>query len=253
VRRIALIPVYNEASTLVSVLDLLSEQVDGLLMVDDGSVDGSLALAQQWASQHTGVEILRMPQNQGMSTALREGFARVVELLKKGALSAEDILITIDADGQHDSGEIGYLCDYMEAHRLDVALARRDFSLYPTHKRLGNHVMTLWGRLWSGFSYRDIESGFRAMRIKVLPAILEYYTGYRYSCAQEIAVLTARLGFRVDNQFRTVIRLYRSQTGIRDVLVNAGFGFWAFARWITGRKMVNRPAVALPVVTLEKS
>ena len=252
-RIIALIPVYNEANTLVSVLDSLSGQVDRLLMVDDGSSDGSLNLARKWAHQRGGIEILRMPENRGMSTALREGFVHLVALLRRGILMAEDILITIDADGQHDSGEIGDLCAYMEAQRLDVALTRRDFSLYPIHKRLGNYLMTLWGRLWSGFSYQDIESGFRAMRIRVLPDLLDYYAGYRYSCAQEIAVLTARLGFRVDNRFRTVIRLYRSQTGIHDVLINAAFGFWAFARWIMGRKVVNRPAMALPVIKSEKS
>jgi glycosyltransferase involved in cell wall biosynthesis len=248
VRKIALIPVYNEASTLLSVLRPLSGRVDRLVIVDDGSNDGSLPLAEDWARSRSGVEVLRMPDNKGMSAALREGFIHVAAQLHRGQLGPEDILLTLDADGQHDCSEIDALCSYVEEHLLDVALTRRDFSLYPIHKRLGNLWMTLWGSIWSGYRYHDIESGFRAMRLKVLPALLEYYAGRRYSCAQEIAVLTARLGFRVDNRFLTVIRLYRSQTGVRDVLINSGSAILAFARWAMQSKVIKRPPLALPVV-----
>jgi hypothetical protein len=114
---------------------------------------------------------------------------------------------------------------------LEVALTRRDFSRYPRYKRLGNALMSLWGSLLSGFRYRDIESGFRGLRLRVVPAMLDYYTGYRYSCAQEIAIITARLGLRVDNSFETPIALYRSQTGLRDVVCNAALGLVALVRW----------------------
>ena len=132
-----------------------------------------------------------------------------------------------------------------------MAITRRKFDLYPSHKRLGNRLMSLWGSLWSGYPYRDVESGFRGMRLKVLPALLDYYTGYRYSCAQEIAILTARLGFRVDNNFPTIIQRYRSQTGLSDVVINAALGFWAFLRWWLRRKIVRRPAVARAVIRSE--
>lgn len=250
-RIIALIPVYNEESTLVSVLKEISPLVDFALVVDDGSSDRSLALAREWASHQNHVEVLHLPQNRGMSSALREGFVRLAERLQSQELDGEDLLLTLDADGQHDPREIDELCDYMRTRNLDVALTRRDFSLYPFYKRLGNHLMTLWGSLWAGFRYRDVESGFRGLRLKVLPRLLDYYTGYRYSCAQEIAVLTARLGFRIDNNFLTVIQRYRSQTGIRDVIINAMFAAWACARWLFQRKVEPRPALARAVVPSE--
>ncbi len=233
-RKIALIPVYNEESTLLSVLRDLSPQVDRIVIVDDGSRDRSFALAQEWARGRPEAAILRLPENRGMSTALREGFTHLVERLKSGELDSEDILLTLDADGQHDSGEISALCRHMEDSGLEVGLTRRDFALYPWHKRIGNRVMTIWGAILSGFPYDDVESGFRAMRLKVLPSLLDFYKGYRYSCAQEIAILTARLGFRVDNSFVTRIRLYRSQTGLRDVAINSLFGLQAFLRWKKG-------------------
>jgi glycosyltransferase involved in cell wall biosynthesis len=224
-----------------------------LVIVDDGSTDRSLALAKAWGRGRSRVEILQMPENRGMSSALCEGFVYLASRLADGSLAPEDLAITLDADGQHDSREIIALCEHMEREGLDVALTQRDFSLYPFHKRLGNRLMTLWGSLWSGFRYSDVESGFRAMRLKVIPPLLAYYTGFRYSCAQEVAILTARLGFRVDNRFNTVIRLYRSQTALRDVFINAALGFWAFARWALHRKTENRPALARPVISSEPS
>jgi len=239
-RKIALIPVYNEETTLLSVLRDLSPEVDRIVIVDDGSRDGSFELAREWARGRPEAALLRLPENRGMSEALREGFLYLADGLTSGEFGPEDILLTLDADGQHDSREIAALCRHMESNGLDVGLTRRDFSLYPWHKRLGNRLMTAWGAVWSGFPYADVESGFRAVRLKVLPRLLEYYLGRRYSCAQEIAVLTARLGFRVDNSFVTMIRLYRSQTGYKDVAVNALFGFRAFVRWALRLKVPRR-------------
>ena len=243
-RKIALIPVYNEESTLPSVLQSVAPRVDLLVVVDDGSSDSSLRLAAEFARGEPKVEVLQLGKNCGMSAALREGFQFLVSLMRARELDPDDILLTLDADGQHDSSEIDDLCRHLESLGLDVSLTRRDFALYPPHKRFGNWLMTLWGSILGWYRYRDIESGFRAMRLRVLPALLAYYTGRRYSCAQEIAILTARLGFRVDNRFVTVIRLYRSQTGARDVFLNAGLGFTAFARWALGRKVAERPVLA---------
>lgn len=239
-KRIALIPVYNEEATLPAVVESLIPQVDLLLIVDDGSSDRSLELARERALREPRIRVLALRQNSGMSAALREGFLHLMSRMRAGELDPDDVVFTIDADGQHDAAQIESLSRYLQDRALDVALTRRDFALYPWHKRLGNRFMTLWGSWWSGFSYRDVESGFRALRLAVLPPLMEYYRGYRYSCAQEIAVLTARLGFRVDNGFVTAIRRYRSQTGLQDVLINALFGAWAFVRWRLNRKSEAR-------------
>ena len=243
-KKIALIPVYNEEKTLLRVLDSLAQMVDRIVLVDDGSRDNSAALAIAWARDHAGVEVLKLEENRGMSAALREGFLYLASKLNESELDPDDLLLTLDADGQHDAGGISALCEYVDRKGLDVALTNRDFSLYPYYKRLGNGLMTLWGSLWSGFRYADVESGFRIMRMKVLPSLLDYYIGCRYSCAQEIAILTARLGFIVDNKFSILIHHYRSQTGLRDVIINATLGAWVCFRWRFGYKIQARPARA---------
>lgn len=243
-RKIAVVPVYNEEATLPGVMDAVLAQVDLLVIIDDGSRDASLAAALERSARDRRVRVLQLQDNRGMSAALREGFLDLISLLRDGELASEDLVFTIDADGQHDAGQIAALARHVGERHLDVALARRDFSLYPAHKLWGNCFMSAWGSLWSGYRYRDIESGFRVLRLGVLPPLMEYYTGMRYSCAQEIAILTARLGFRVDNSFRTLIRLYRSQTGIRDVAINAALGAWAFCRWRFRRRTASRSAAA---------
>jgi glycosyltransferase involved in cell wall biosynthesis len=240
VKRIALIPVYNEEATLPAVMESLVPLVDLLLVVDDGSSDRSLALARERALREPRIRVLALQRNSGMSAALRAGFLHLVSRMQAGELDPDDVVFTMDADGQHDAGQLESLSLYFQDRALDVALTRRDFALYPWHKRLGNRFMTLWGSLWSGFSYHDVESGFRALRLGVLPPLMEYYTGYRYSCAQEIAILTARLGFRVDNGFVTAIRRYRSQTRLQDVFINALLGAWAFVRWRLNRRSEAR-------------
>jgi glycosyltransferase involved in cell wall biosynthesis len=239
-RKIALIPVYNEETTLRRVVDGLVRHVELLVIVDDGSTDDSFAIARERALSQNSVRVLRLPENQGMSAALREGFLYLISRMRAGKLDADDLVFTLDADGQHDPEEIQALGEYVGGRGLDVALTRRDFSLYPAYKRWGNRFMSVWGSLWSGFHYHDVESGFRAMRLRVLPALMEYYKGRRYSCAQEIAILTARLGFRVDNGFVTRIRLYRSQTGPRDVATNALMGALACLRWSFGLRTGGR-------------
>ncbi len=252
-KKIALIPVFDEEPTLLGVLESIRPEVDRIVTVDDGSRDRSLELARRFAGRQEGVTVLSLVQNRGMSAALREGFLHLAARLRTGDLAPDDLVLTLDADGQHNAEEIPALCEWVEAHGLDVALTRRDFSLYPFHKRIGNRLMTAWGRVWSGYPYVDVESGFRAMRVGVLPALLEQFRGYRYSCAQEIAILTARLGFRVDNGFVTVIRLYRSQTSLADVAINATLGAASYLHWRFGSKPAPRPPAAIPCAPLESS
>lgn len=108
----------------------------------------------------------------------------------------------------------------------DMILVRRNLSNYPLVKRWGNWVMSLAGSLSAGRRYQDIESGFRIMRAEVLRELTAYYVGYRYSCAQEIAVILARRKFRVSNDYILPVLYYRSRTRIKDAAANVLLGAW---------------------------
>ena len=227
---VGIVPAYNEEHTITRVLDHVAQFSDALIVVDDGSRDGTARQIAEWARGRANVQVETLTQNRGVSTALGCGFRIAVEWLRAGRLRPEDLVFTIDADGQHRPEYIPRIVEYMNARALDVVVTRRDFSIYPAHKKFGNAFLSWYGRHLSGFPYRDIESGFRFWRAWVVPQFLAYYTGRRYSWAQEISIITARLGLKVDNDFLAEVNYYRAGARARDGLNNVLLGLVAFLR-----------------------
>jgi len=216
VRRIGIVPIYNEGRTLAGVLHQLDSLVDLMILIDDGSRDDSAAIVRDLQRQRPDVWFLRHTRNRGMAQALKTGFFLAARLLRDGLIGPGDILVNLDADGQHPLQEIPAAAARMAKEDLDVLLVVRDFSLYPRYKVLGNRLLTGLARAVSGFPYRDAESGFRFIRARALPLLLPYFTGWKYSCAQEIAIITASLGMRIDNDFPVRINYYRPGTTFAD-------------------------------------
>jgi hypothetical protein len=75
--------------------------------------------------------------------------------------------------------------------------------------------------------------------------VIEFATGCRYSLAQEIAIITARRGFRIGNSFRTTVPSYRAGTRARDGLTNVLFGAVAFVRVALGLRRSGDPRLDL--------
>lgn len=219
---IALVPVYNEEATVAGVLDAIGSlpQIQRVVAVNDGSTDRSGELLREWSSSPRAT-LLEHETNGGYSAALLTGIRHIVDLYHRGELAADDIVVTIDADGQHDAGEIPALVAFLEDRRLDVVWGRRDFSLYPIHKRMGNWLMSQAGSLFCGQRFQDIESGYCLFRVKALDAFLAAHKrDWRYSLSMTLAVTLCRLGFAVSNEPVCSVKIYRSRTRILDVLVD---------------------------------
>lgn len=244
---VLVMPEFNEACTIVDVLQRAAPFVDRIIVVDDGSGDDSHARTLQWMGvARLRVDLLRHARNVGMSGALLSGFARVHDLLQRGVLLPDDVVINIDADGQHDPAEIPALVDFLLEGRFDVVLGRRDLGGYPRYKRVGNWALSLGGSLLAGYRYQDIECGFRAMRAGSVTRLMEFFSGHRYGCAQEIGVILPRCGLRVDNTFPVRVRYYREGARFRDGIVNATMGLAAFLRVTLGlRSRPDHRATAL--------
>lgn len=249
-RRILLIPAYNEQNTILAVLDSASLHADLVVIVNDGSTDATPDLLRLWVTEHPGSTLLMLDKNRGKSTALLVGFSFVLELLERGAVAADDVLICIDADGQHQPEAIPAALEAMQSTGADVLVARRDLSGYPRYKVVGNWGLSLWATLLSGYHYHDVECGFRLMRIAVLASLYPYFTGRKYGCDQEIGVITARLGWRINNQFAITIPYYRHGARIGDGVTNLLMGWHAYRRVVTNRQwsMPQRKAAMLRLV-----
>lgn len=223
-QRILVLPEYNEANTVVGVLREAEPHVDRIIVINDGSVDNSGALLAEWAQPRPHVTILTLPQNQGKAGAMLCGFAYIYALLRQGVVSPQDLVITMDSDGQHRPHEIPLACNWLESGGHGVVLGRRTLQGYPWFKHLGNWGLSLWASMLTGYRYRDVECGFRVMRAEVLRDLLAYFLGRRYSCEQEIAIITAVRGHKVDNSFPAGIEYYRKGTRVHDGITNLVMG-----------------------------
>lgn len=224
------IPAYNEERTILDVLRRVDPFAAIVIVIDDGSRDGSRQLVAGWCRSHPNVALLAHDRNRGMADALLSGFAYVLDLWRKGRLAADDVVVTIDADGQHLPEECVLARRFMDERGLDVVLARRDLSGYPRVKRLGNWGLSLWASMLSGYRFRDVECGLRLLRVGVLADILPYYAGRNYGCAQELGILPVLRGWRLDNTFRIGVAYYRKGARLRDGVNNLLSGLFAFAR-----------------------
>jgi len=228
---IAVVPVFNEHKTLKSILARIAPQVDVFVCINDGSEDDSLKILKNFAGKRKDFFVVDLPFNTGMAGAVKQGFLFALYLEKVGFVKEDDVVVTIDADGQHKPEYISEIVKYLIRKNADVVLTRRDFSVYPLYKVLGNRFLTWTNSILSGFKYYDVESGLRFLRVKTIGPILKFYTGMKYSCAQEIALISAREGFKIDNDFMVEIAYYRPGTTVWDGFIVLFLSFFTFLRW----------------------
>jgi len=145
------IPAYNEAATIADIVRRARQQVDWVMVVDDGSGDDSAARAEA-----AGATVLRQLENQGKGASLWRGMRHAIE---RGA----EAVITLDADGQHCPEDIPKL---LAAHRRDperlivaARLTHRDRA--PGLRRFANGMADFWVSWAAGCPIADTQSGFR--------------------------------------------------------------------------------------------
>ncbi len=149
---IAVIPAYNEATTIAEVLNSTRRFVDGMIVVDDGSMDRTSQIARA-----QGAQVVRHVINRGLGAAIGTGF----EMAKR--LDA-DVVITLDADGQHDPSEIPKFISAITAG-ADVVigsrmLVRRGMPWYRQCANVAGNLVTFF---LFGAWVSDSQSGFRAL------------------------------------------------------------------------------------------
>jgi len=147
----AAIPAYNEERTIAKVLVHASTHVDRILVVDDGSSDETGLI-----SERLGALVKKHERNFGKGAALRSCFdwARGI-----GA----DVLVTLDADGQHDPDEIPKVIEPVLNGQADVAVGSRRLSeSIPAHRRVGARLLDHLTGVTADEDVVDAQSGFRA-------------------------------------------------------------------------------------------
>ena len=192
------LPTYNEAENIVEVLDRAREAVPeaDVLVVDDGSPDGTADIAERWAAEHGGgVSVLRRAEKSGLGSAYRAGFAT-------GLAQGYDALIEMDSDLSHDPAALPALISAVDSG-ADLAIGSRyvpggAIPDWPKHREYLSRSGNLYARLMLGLQVRDATSGFRCYAGSMLSRIdLDEITADGYGFQIEMAYAVARRGGRI--------------------------------------------------------
>lgn len=184
-RVVVVIPAYNEERTIVGVIRGLKQHgFTTLIVVDDGSSDrtGELASCE-------GVIRLRHLLNRGLGGALGTGISAALRL---GA----EVIVTFDADGQHDPNDIVRLLEPIEAGEAEVVIGSRmlDPRGMPYRRRLANWIANMITYLLFGGWTSDSQSGLRAFSSRAAASMQIMTNGMEVS--SEIIAETVRNGLK---------------------------------------------------------
>ncbi|MDD4378261.1 MAG: glycosyltransferase family 2 protein, partial [Eubacteriales bacterium] len=150
---IAAMPAYNEAHSIADVIKGCRKYVDRVVVVDDGSTDNTVDIAES-----LGAYVVRHEINQGYGAALRNCF-ETARNLGAGAM------VIIDSDGQHDPSEIPKLLEPLK-HGFDLVIGSRfvngNGKNVPVYRKFGMKVLDVATYIAGGLNVTDSQSGFRA-------------------------------------------------------------------------------------------
>jgi glycosyltransferase involved in cell wall biosynthesis len=182
---VACIPAYNEELTIAKVVLRARKHVDKVIVCDDGSTDMTSEIAEA-----CGADVIRHERNMGYGAAIGS-------LFKRGREIGADILVTLDADGQHDPDYIPKLIEPVMRGEADIVIGSRflaDEAEVPAYRRIGIRIIN-WVTRHGSNKISDSQSGFRAYSRKAIETILPTETGMGIST--EILLRAQVLGLRI--------------------------------------------------------
>ena len=195
-RVLVIVPTYNERDNLPLILDRLRAAVPAahVLVVDDGSPDGTGDIADQRSAADDSIDVLHRTEKQGLGPAYFAGF-------RWGLEHGFDVLVEMDADGSHAPEQLP---------RLLAATATADLVIgsryvrggavvnWPVRRLVLSRGANLYSRLALGVDVKDITAGFRAYRSAVIRAIpLDEVASHGYVFQIDLAWRAILGGFRV--------------------------------------------------------
>lgn len=217
-KKYALIPAYEPDGRMLELIEDAVAEGFQVIVVDDGSSDE----CQQYFKQAEYLAtVLHHFENKGKGAALKTGFVRIASMCE-----ADDVVVTLDADGQHTIQDALKVCAEACTHPDSIILGSRALAEnVPLRSKFGNAVTRFVYRLASGVKVHDTQTGLRACSCRLLPWMLEV-KGNRYEyemnelleCPKadipirEVPIKTIYLDDNKSSHFDTVkdsIRIYK--------------------------------------------
>ena len=180
------IPAFNEAATIRSLVERSLRQCALVIVVDDGSSDGTSA-----ALEGLPACVLRHATNEGKAASLWDGIAYA---LARNA----DAVVTLDGDGQHQPEDVSRLLVASAEHPHKVIVGARliDRAAYPRARRWANRFADFWISWAAGHGIADSQSGQRLYPAALLRQLqVRHDAGAAFTFESEVLIHAAKLGF----------------------------------------------------------
>jgi glycosyltransferase involved in cell wall biosynthesis len=268
---IACIPAYNEDKTIAGVILLANKHVDKVIVCDDGSTDMTALIAE-----NLNAEVVRHEYRMGYGATIQTLFRRAKEL-------NADVMVTLDADGQHDPEDIPKVTQPIMDRSSDLVIGSRFLEEtneeVPPYRRFGINVITKLAGKAAGDNFSDSQSGFRAYGKKAIDnlALNEDHMGI----SAEILLKAKKQGLRITETavacrykdletsthgplihgadvIMSIIRLvvedrplfFLGIPGFISLLIGTVFGVWLLRIYTIQHRMVTNIALASIVFIL---
>jgi dolichol-phosphate mannosyltransferase len=249
-RVLVVLPTYNEIENIDTVLRQIRAALPSglVLVVDDGSPDGTADRAEALDGELGSIAVLRRPAKAGLGSAYRAGFRR-------GLDEGFDALVEMDADLSHDPAVLPRLVGAL-ADGADLAIGSRyvpggAIPDWPFLRRAISRVGCWYARVMLGLSVHDATAGFRAYRAEALRDIdLEAVRADGYGFQVEMAYRVERNGGRVVEvpiEFRDRTLGHSKMSGKIVVEALLLVTRWGLRDMLTGRRWRARRPARTPV------
>lgn len=181
------LPAFNEEKNIAAVLLQLKKISTEIIVCNDGSSDMTAEIAKE-----LGALVINHPKNLGYGASIRSIFQKANEL-------NADILVTFDADGQHNVDDIAKVIEPVMKDESDLVIGSRfldsDQSKIPAYRKIGIKALTGLANTSLENKITDSQSGFRAYNKRVLAEIIP--SDYGMGVSNEILIKASKKGFRI--------------------------------------------------------
>lgn len=196
-RALVIVPTYNERENITRLIGAILQQHDllDILIVDDGSPDGTGQIVADVIQHETRLHILKRPRKMGLGTAYIAGFRWALE-------EGYDIVFEMDADFSHDPAHLPQFLRAIEDADLVLGSRYRNGKVtvvnWPIKRLLLSYFANVYARIVTGLPVWDATGGFKCFRRKVLEAIdLSGVKSNGYAFQIEMSFRAWRKHFRI--------------------------------------------------------
>jgi glycosyltransferase involved in cell wall biosynthesis len=190
-KAIVIIPAYNEEKRIGSVIKKTKKYVDKIIVIDDGSSDNTAKVSKKY-----GAQVIRYERNRGVGYATKTGLSKAISL-------KTDIIVFLDADGQHVPDYIPYFINAIK-NGADYVCGRRDLSKYPFDRKIGNWGLKVLTNLICPTGIMDTECGFRALS---------------FDAAKKIDLRTEKYGERYGREMDFAYNVWKNKFKIKQIRI----------------------------------